>query len=263
MFINDIHSPYEREDLLSIISKHANEITTLVIGGDLMDCESISSFPKISRMSLLNELLYTYNLLKKIRKILNRDQNIIIINGNHEERLRTMICKMHEKDLQKFINPNILEMLVDGFTIYEDNKKVKYEGIEGITYIPHWYANIDDKIIISHPKDFSAVDGKMCEKVSEHFLNKHENFEVLVFAHTHKYSQMKVSRRQGVFVVENGCLCKPHDYSDTGKLGFTPQDYCYTIIKYNNDEKINLNNIKVYQLDEIENKQEEYKVILK
>lgn len=262
MFINDIHSPFEREDLLEIISKHANEITTLVIGGDLMDCESISSFPKINRISLVEELIYTYDLLKSIRKILNKDQEIVIINGNHEERLKTMICKMHEKDLQKFINPNILEMFVDGFTIYDNGKKIKYEGIKGIRYIPHWYANIDDKIIISHPKDFSAVDGKMCEKVSEHFLNKHEKFEILIFAHTHKYSQMKVSRRQGVFVVENGCLCQPHEYSDTGKLGYTPQDYCYTIVKYNDNEKIDLNNIKVYQLEEIKSKQEEYKIKL-
>lgn len=262
MIINDVHAPFEREDLLEIITKHANEIDTLVVGGDFMDCETISSFPKINRSSLTEELIYSYNLMKKIRKILNNGQKIVLINGNHEERLKMMISKMHEKDLQKFINPNILEMLVDGFTLYEDNKKIKYEGIEGITYIPHWYVNIDNKIIVSHPKDFSSVDGKMCEKTSEHFLNKHEEFEIVVFAHTHKYSQMKVSRRQGVFVVENGCLCKNHDYADCGKLGYTPQDYCYTIIKYNNGEKIDYNNIKVYHLDDIETKQAEYKVFI-
>jgi predicted phosphodiesterase len=262
MIINDVHAPFEREDFLEIITKHAHEIDTLVIGGDFMDCETISSFPKINRSSLTEELVYSYNLMKKIRKILNKGQKIVLINGNHEERLKMMISKMHEKDLQKFINPNILEMLVDGFTIYEDNKKVKYEGIEGITYIPHWYVNIDNKIIISHPKDFSGVDGKMCEKISEHFLNKHEEFEILLFAHTHKHSQMKVSRRQGVYVVENGCLCKNHEYADCGKLGYTPQDYCYTIIKYNNDEKINYNNIQVYHLDDLETKQENYKVFI-
>lgn len=262
MIINDIHAPFEREDLLEIITKHANEIDTLVIGGDFMDCESISSFPKINRTSLTEELVYSYNLMKKIRKILNNGQKIILIKGNHEDRLKMMISKMHEKDLQKFINPNILEMFIDGFTIYEDNKKIKYDGIEGITYIPHWYVNIDNKIIVSHPRDFSSVDGKMCEKISEYFLNQHEEFEVLIFAHTHKYSQMKVSRRQGVYVVENGCLCKNHEYASTGKLGFTPQDYCYSIIKYNNDEDINYNNIKVYHLDEIESKQENYKVFI-
>ena len=70
MIINDIHAPFEREDLLEIITKHANEIDTLVIGGDFMDCETISSFPKINRSSLNEELIYSYNLMKKIRKIL-------------------------------------------------------------------------------------------------------------------------------------------------------------------------------------------------
>ena len=263
MIINDVHSPYERADLLDIIMKHKDEITTLVIGGDLLDCESISSFPKINRMTLLDELIYGYNLLKKIRQILDNDQKIILINGNHEERLYKMICKMHEKDLQKFINPNILSMLVDGFTIYNtDGKKKKYEGIEGVTHIAHWYCNIDNKIIVCHPKDFSAVDGKMCEKTSEHFLNRHEEFEMIVFGHTHKYSQMKVSRRQGIYVVENGCLCKAHDYADTGKLGYTPQDYCYTIVKYNENNPIDYNNIKVYHLPELESKQDNYKIFV-
>ena len=54
MIINDIHAPYERNDVLDIIMKHRNEITTLVIGGDFMDCEAISSFPKINRKTLLD-----------------------------------------------------------------------------------------------------------------------------------------------------------------------------------------------------------------
>lgn len=262
MIINDIHTPYERDDVLELIKKHANEINTLVIAGDLMDCESISKFPKKNRLSIKDELIYTYNFVSKIRKILDNGQDIIIHNGNHEERWYRDICDMHSKGMQDFLNPNILDMLFEGFTLYENGHKVKYKGIDGVTYIPHWYINLDGKLIVCHPKDFSSVDGKMCEKVSEHFLNKHEEFEVVVFGHTHKYSQMKVSRRQGIFVVENNCLCKPHDYADCGKLGYTPQDYGYTIVKYNNDEPIDYNNIKVYFLDEIYDNKQSYRVNL-
>ena len=260
MIINDIHLPHEREDVLDIISKHSNEITHLVIAGDLMDCESISSFPNIKQMTLKDEIIYAYEFMKKVRKILNNKQQILICNGNHEERMCTTIKKLHEKDLQQFINPNVIDMLVEGFTIYENDKKLKYAPIEGITYIPHWYINIDDKIIVSHPKDFSSVNGKMCEKVAEHFLNKHMKFDVLVFGHTHKFSTLKVTRRQDAFVIENGCLCKNHDYADCGKLSYNNQCYCYTIIKYNNDEKININNIKTYHLEELETKYDNYKV---
>ena len=249
LFINDIHCPFEREDVLEIITKHAHEITTLVIGGDLMDCASISSFPKINRTSLTDELIYTYNFLKKIRKILDNGQKIIMINGNHEERLHKVICKMIEKELQSFLNPNILSMLVDGFTLYKDGKKVRYEGIEGLTFIPHWYALIDD-IVVAHPKDFSRVKGKMLENVASHFINKGFNFSTIVFGHTHKASQGIVDRYENKYVVENPCLCKPHSYSDMGKLGYSPQSYGYTIIKYNDGEGVNPNNIKTYFLNE-------------
>ncbi|QPW62028.1 metallophosphoesterase [Clostridium botulinum] len=264
MIINDLHVPYERKDALEIIQKHSHEIDTLVIAGDLMDCEAISSFPKVQRMSLVQELIYAYNFLKKVRRILNNGQKIVLFNGNHEERLYKEICNMQKKDLQKFLNPNILSMLVDGFTIYEDDKKVTYEGIADITYIPHWYVNLDEKLIVCHPKGFSQIDGRLCESVVAHFLNKQEKFDVAVFGHTHKQSQMIVSRRQGVFAVENGCMCNPMKYADCGKLNYTKQDYCYTIIRYNNDEKVNYNNIKTYYLDELKenNKKEDYILIL-
>ena len=261
LFINDIHCPFEREDVLDIITKHAHEITTLVIGGDLMDCESISSFPKINRPNLTDELIYTYEFLKKVRKILNKNQKIIMINGNHEERLHKVISKMAEKELQSFLNPNILEMFVDGFTLYREGKKIKYEGIEGLTFIPHWYVLIDD-IVVAHPKDFSRVKGKMLENVASHFINKGFDFSTIVFGHTHKASQGVIDRYKNVYVVENPCLCKPHSYSDCGKLNYSPQTYGYTIIKYNEDEKVNPNNIKMYLLDEYIDTTKDYKIEL-
>ena len=74
MVINDIHLPFEREDVLEIINKHKNEINTLVIGGDLLDCQSISFFPKVKTMTLEDELIYGYEFLKKIRKMLDNEQ---------------------------------------------------------------------------------------------------------------------------------------------------------------------------------------------
>lgn len=255
MIINDLHLPFERKDIFEIINKHKNEITTLVIGGDLLDCKSISKFPQIDLYSIEDELIYGYEFLKKLRKTLDKGQNIIIIDGNHEERWYKDICNLTEKTFQKFINPNLIDMYIEGFTIYEDNKKRKFEGIEGIIHIPHWFVNIDQKIIVCHPKNFSVVKGKMLENGAQHFINRGEKFDVLVMGHTHKYSCGIVDRFQGKFVIENGCLCQPQSYADKGILKYTPQSYCYTIIKYNKDEPINYNNIKTYFLDEYEEKE--------
>lgn len=248
MIINDLHLPFEREDVLEIINKHKAEITALVIGGDFMDCKSISKFPQIKTMRIEDELIYAYNFLKKIRKILNKNQKIIIIDGNHEERWYKDICKMQEKDMQKFINPKIISMLIDGFTIYNEGEKKIYDGIDNVIHIPHWFVNIDKKVIVCHPKNFSAVKGKMLENSVQHFVNRNEIFDVLVLGHTHKYSNGIVDRYQGKFAIENGCLCQPQPYADSGKLSYTPQSCCYTIIKYNDNEPVDYNNIKTYFL---------------
>lgn len=248
MIINDIHLPFERKDVLELIAKHADEINVLVIGGDLMDCKSISSFPDMNRGTLVDELLYSYEFMKKVRKLLNKGQKIIMINGNHEERLKTMISKMQEKNLQPFLNPNILEMLVEGFALYVGGKKQKYDGIEGITFIPSWYVIIDD-LIISHPFSFANPKGKMLENATQYFLNKGIDFSVIIFGHTHKYSSGITERFQSKFAIENACLCKVQGYANSGKLSYSPQSYGYTLVKYNNGEKINLNNIKTYLLE--------------
>lgn len=247
MIINDIHVPFERDDILEIISEKANEITTLIIGGDFMDCKAVSSFPNINRGEITDELIYAYGFIKKIRLILNNNQKIIIMNGNHEDRWKMTIAKMHEKGLQKFINPNLISMIVDGFSLYLDGKRVNYKAIEGITYIPHWYVVVDD-LIVCHPKDFSRVKGKMLENVTSYFINQEIDFSTVVFGHTHKYSCGVIDRFQGKFALENPCMCKPHSYSDCGKLGYSPQSYGYTIIKYNKNERIDPNNITTYLL---------------
>lgn len=248
LMINDVHLPFERSDVLEVIKKHSKQITHLFFGGDLLDCYSISKFPHGNHLSIKDELIYGHKWLKEVRKILGNDIPIYLIKGNHCARWTKEILK--DETLQNFINPEILQMYEDGFQLFIDGKKHEFEPIHNLHYIPKWYANIDNKIIYCHPLDFSSVDGKITEKVAEHFLNKGEEFEICVNAHTHKYCQQTISRRQGVFVVENGCMCKPMGYADTGKLGYTPQHYCYTIVKYNDDEKINFNNIKVHHLNE-------------
>jgi len=247
MLMNDIHLPFERKDVLEEIKKHAHEITHLVIGGDLLDCKSISVFSHSNDLSIIDELKYGYNWLLEVRKILGSEIPIILIAGNHEERFEKMILK--DMVLQNFIDPKILRMYEEGFELFIGKKREKFSPIPNLKYVDSWYTNIDDKIVYCHPKDFSSVDGKMTEKVAEYFLNKKECADVYVFAHTHKYCQQTVARRQGVYVVENGCVCQPHEYANSGKLSFTPQHYCYSIISYNNDEKVNPNNIKVYHLD--------------
>ncbi len=245
MIINDVHVPYQNEKLLDEIKKY-KDIDCLVIGGDLIDCESCSSFQMLERPTLEQELVSAHEFIKEINKIINAE--IICIKGNHEERLEREICKMQNKGLQRLLDSQLLRMLEEGFKFNIGTKRKQYKAIENFKYIDKWYARLFDNLVICHPKDFSNVPAKIAEKSAEYFLNRGiiEKDDVIFIGHTHKFSQIVSTRRQDVFVIENGCSCKPMDYSDRGNLSYGNQVNCYTIVEFEEGNKIKKNDIKTY-----------------
>lgn len=245
MIINDVHVPYQHEGLLDEIKKH-KDMDYLVIGGDLIDCESCSSFQMLERPTLEEELVAAHEFIQEINKII--DAEIICIKGNHEERLEREICKMQNKGLQRLLDSQLLRMLEEGFKFNIGTKRKKYKAIENFKYIDKWYARLFDNLVICHPKDFSNVPAKIAEKSAEYFLNRGiiDKDDVIFIGHTHKFSQIVSTRRQDVFVVENGCSCKPMDYSDRGNLNYGNQVNCYTIVEFEEGGKIDKNDVKTY-----------------
>lgn len=245
MIINDVHVPYQHDGLLDEIRKH-KDMDYLVIGGDLIDCESCSSFQMLERPTLEEELVAAHEFIQEINKII--DAEIICIKGNHEERLEREICKMQNKGLQRLLDSQLLRMLEEGFKFNIGTKRKKYKAIENFKYIDKWYARLFDNLVICHPKDFSNVPAKIAEKSAEYFLNRGiiEKDDIIFIGHTHKFSQIVSTRRQDVFVVENGCSCKPMDYSDRGNLNYGNQVNCYTIVEFEEGCKINKNDVKTY-----------------
>ena len=245
MIINDVHVPYQHDGLLDEIKKH-KDMDYLVIGGDLIDCESCSSFQMLERPTLEQELVAAHEFIQEINKIINAE--IICIKGNHEERLEREICKMQNKGLQRLLDSQLLRMLEEGFKFNIGTKRKQYKAIENFKYIDKWYARLFDNLVICHPKDFSNVPAKIAEKSAEYFLNRGiiEKDDIIFIGHTHKFSQIVSTRRQDVFVVENGCSCKPMDYSDRGNLNYGNQVNCYTIVEFEEGGKIDRNDIKTY-----------------
>lgn len=251
LVINDLHLPFQREDVLQIIRENKN-VDYIIIGGDLIDCESCSSFDVLKRPTIEEELVYAHDFICKINNIINPEQTkIIAIEGNHEARYKKMIIRMIEKQVQSLLNPALLSMISDGFDVYPNGKKKTYEPISNFEYIDNWYVRLFDNMVVAHPLNFSNVGGKVSEQMSEYMLNQDiiNKDDLVIFGHTHKFSMMKNNRRQGVFVVENACLCKEHDYAKIGKLSFTPQNYGYSIVEFNEGEKINANDVKFIHLD--------------
>lgn len=251
LIVNDIHLPFERDDVLEIVRENRN-VDYIIIGGDMIDCVSCTSFDTMNRPSVEEELVYAYEFIGKINNIIDPTKTkIIAIEGNHEARYKKNIIRMIEKQMQSLLNPALLSMLSDGFDVYPKGKKVTYKPIENFEYVDNWYVRLFDNLIVAHPLNFSNVGAKVSEQISEYMLNYDvfDKGDMIIFGHTHKFSMVKNNRRQGVFVVENGCLCRNMDYASVGKLSFTQQNYGYTILEFNDGEKIDINDVKFIHLN--------------
>jgi predicted phosphodiesterase len=83
--VSDIHIPQHDPEYLKAVCKAAiaHDLTTLVIGGDLIDCQELSSFIKDSPTahSARESLRRTMLVLGALRRVFS---TIVVIGGNHE-----------------------------------------------------------------------------------------------------------------------------------------------------------------------------------
>jgi predicted MPP superfamily phosphohydrolase len=246
LVLDDLHIPFHREEvIINIVMKHRHEIDLIVFGGDVVDCESVSTFPKEIRKPLIEEMAVTYKFLRKIDK-LTPDIGKVLFWGNHEYRFVRFLDKMATA-LNPFHSANILQEIVGGFVHHDRGRKKKttYAPLsDNFTVFDKWYWQLGDHIF-AHPMDFSKVSLKTGTNAMEHFMAKGFKFKSISIGHTHKWGMVSKSLK---WITETGCLCLPMDYMDTGKLGYTRQDYGYLLLTQV-DGVTDINESKLYKLD--------------
>lgn len=235
MIINDVHIPFQLDNLIERIKEvYSEQVDDIILGGDIIDCEGLSSFGKKYKVSLSKELQTAEEFLNKMRKEF-KPSNMFYIGGNHDkDRYERVVENLKEKDLYCLLPDSLIEEVC--------------ERVEGLTPVDHWFGKFYDNLIVCHPKNFSNVPGRVAEQCAEYFTNRGvaDRGDIIILGHTHKFSQMIATRRNNLMVVENGCLCKPMDYADKGKLNYGDQVNCFTVVEFEEGKKINNNDIKTY-----------------
>jgi predicted phosphodiesterase len=259
LVLNDLHIPFQRADIVDVVRKHKDEIKAIICAGDVLDMFEISVYPSLKQYPVEQELIDAINIFREIREIVGNEVEIILSYGNHDNRWRKYIANMHQKKLYKFINPNVLEMIKSGFTLYEDGVEIHYEGVKDIKVINSWYVNINNKLICCHPNNFSKVEVKNAKTAIEHFINSGEQFTTLIVAHNHH--QGEIPNYLGKYGIESGCMCLEFDYSN-GNTSSKPQDYGYVLVAFDENGEIDKNETKLYKLGSTNNKKDESQVKL-
>lgn len=219
--ISDNHVPFQLP--IEIFKDYVGKVDILQLNGDVLDCQNLSKFPKLYRVSIMEEIIqgrqYIIDLINYIKP-----KKVVINFGNHESRLGAYLARNLDSDILELMPNNAMELIVvDGFNHYDKRNKCKsyyeplvnvFDDVE-IEYTGDWKCQIG-QTIFCHPQAFSSGIMKTAEKAMSWFRNEGYVFTSLVMAHTHRSGEYTIGNTT---IYEQGACCdtKKNNYSD-GKL---------------------------------------------
>lgn len=228
LVLSDLHIPFHKdEEILNIVKEHSN-VNLIILAGDILDCFSVSSFPKEMHIPLYEELKIASSFLKKIDRLTPNTKKILF-RGNHEFRFKRYLAKF-QSEFSPLVSDDILEILKNGFTYrdYKNRKRVVEPLSDNFTIIDSWYYIYKD-LILAHPTNFSKIPMRTCVSTYDYFKNQGIDFNALAIGHTHKAGSLI---HGGTLLCELGCLCEQMDYANNGNVNYTPQTNGYGVFVF-------------------------------
>lgn len=227
--ISDAHIPFNLQP--DVLSSYAGIVDVLIFNGDLLDCQSISSFPKMYRIDLVEEMKLARKYIVDVVNIVHPRQVYFNV-GNHEKRLGRYLSERLNDDLLRIMPDNPLDLILQkGFHDKDFINKTEtwYEPLDSffsdsgidMYYTGGWNCMVGNTIF-AHPLSYSSGMLKTTEKAVDHFLRKNRKFTSIVLGHTHNLG----SYFQGdIAMYEQGCMCDltKLDYAE-GKLQLPNQN---------------------------------------
>lgn len=231
--ISDLHIPFQLP--IDLLSDYVGRIDILQINGDVVDCQALSKFPKMYRISPMEELIqgrqYIIDLINYIKP-----KKVICNYGNHDARFSAYFAKNIDTDILELLPRTSLELMFDtGFRHYDkrNGAKIEYSPIcevfpeIHIEFVDDWKCRIG-KTIFVHPIAYRSGILATADKAKDYFQDvETESFDCLVMAHTHSVGD---SKKGNIRLIEQGAFAevdKMH-YSD-GRLT-KPQKEGFAII---------------------------------
>ena len=227
--ISDLHIPFNLP--IDIFKSYVGKVDTLVLNGDLQDCQGISKFSRMYRIDFDDEMVQTRNYIIKLINMLT-PKKVFITKGNHEVRLGRYLSDRLNEDLLSIMPDTPMDLIInDGFKVrdrfngtetwYAPITEVFEEQKIDVIYTGEWWCKVGNTIF-AHPLSYSSGMLKTTEKAVNYFLRVDREFNAIVLGHTHKLG----SFTQGnIKMFEQGCCCdlSKLDYAD-GKLTLPAQN---------------------------------------
>lgn len=215
--VSDTHVPFELP--IKALSDYKGRVDILQLNGDICDCQAISKFGKVYRVSPMEEIIkarkYVIDMIEYVQP-----KKVVVTYGNHDIRFQNYLAKNLDNEIAELMPKTSLELIfVDGFNHYNKREGTKswYAPISQlfpyvkIDYADNWWTQIGDTIF-AHPSAFSSGILKTAEKAMHFFRNEGLMFSELVMAHTHRVGEYYIGNTR---IIEQGA------FSDVSKNNYS------------------------------------------
>jgi predicted phosphodiesterase len=228
LILSDIHLPFHNEEALAAALEWAtkNEITDIILNGDILDCYDVSRFSKeIKRPKISEELEMGRQFFQYLRELFPT-QGIFYKLGNHEERMRAYVLR-NAKEFAD-INEITLESLLrlDQYKISIVNREMIKLG----------------KLIVLHGHEMGESVFSPVNPARGMFLKAKAS---ILFGHNHQVSHHSENNLNGdqVGVWSTGCLCElTPEYR---MYAYTKWSHGFAFVEVLEDGTFSVNNMKI------------------
>ena len=121
--ISCTHCPYQSERAIDNLLKELKirKPQVFVHCGDLVDADGSASVHANdpSQHTLFEEFSIATNMLKRIRKVLPADCELILLDGNHDDNIQRADSRRIPKDLRELCDPRRMEGVKDEFKLWK------------------------------------------------------------------------------------------------------------------------------------------------
>jgi predicted phosphodiesterase len=226
--LSDLHIPFTMYKEVDRITRENLDADIVLINGDLFDLFAVSKFAKDKEVALRRELLEGRQFLEFLSK---NFEDVIIVEGNHERRLRSFIKNMIPVDMQFLFPDDVLQMVVSG-------EVIKKKPLKNVHVVGSWWLKIFD-VIFAHPDNYSNANLKTVQNTSEYFsIVMNVWHRVCIIGHTHRAGWIMNGE---VKQIETGCLCFDMDYHRGSNFTRNKWTRAYTTIHIDEDGRADLN----------------------
>lgn len=239
LILGDLHIPCQNDAFIDQAMKQDGDADQLVINGDILDVDQISTFGQRRDGSLREEYHNALTYLAEWSLTFKRN----FVNwGNHDFRPESY-KRRWVNQAAHFLYGNLIDNLVNGIqygdTSGKNTGQIDLPNVYGNGGPDGWYTKIGD-CVVAHPRSFYKTPGKTVLATLRYFLRREPEVSTAIIGHTHMLYREHKSQATPIkdmgdlcdyLVVEGGCLCDEMDYTKEGKLNYEkPRESGYAVL---------------------------------